>query len=91
MTERKLPIEVGIAVGDALDRMSRLFELGFEQDEFGQLIARNCTVILYPVGDEYEIDIPLPNGSAVGCDVPGEALKGRTAQEIQDGQRHAAA
>jgi hypothetical protein len=55
---------------------------GFTEDEFGQWIASNCRVKLYQVGSEYELDILLPNGSAVGCDVPIEAFGGRTADEI---------
>jgi hypothetical protein len=74
--------EIMAAVEAVMQANRRLFEFGFEQDDFGQFIARGCTVTIYQVGSEYEIDITLPNGSAVGCDVPVKSFKGRTAQEI---------
>ena len=55
---------------------------GFRPDDLGQYIAEGCRVTLCQVGEEWELDIRLPNGSAIGCDVPAEALSGRTAEEI---------
>ena len=78
-----LPPHVQEIVNADLKRQDRLREFGFTEDEFGQWKASNCQVTLYSVFGEYEIDIRLPNGSAVGCDVPIEKFGGRTADEIR--------
>ena len=83
MTMSGLPPAMQDLVAADIKRQDRLRELGFTQDEFGQWHAANCRVTLYSVFGDYEIDIHLPNGSAVGCDVPIKALSGRTADEIE--------
>jgi hypothetical protein len=47
-------------------------------DDHGQWHAEDCRVTLYSVFDEWE----LPNGSAVGGDIPMKKFGGRTADEI---------
>jgi hypothetical protein len=37
---------------------------GFEQDAFGQYVARGARVIAYRVGNEWEVDVVLPGGWA---------------------------
>jgi hypothetical protein len=68
------------AHGTKIKNGSRLEELGFERNEFGQFKAANCTVILHSSHGEWEVEIKLQNGSAIGGDVP--KLLGRTAAEI---------
>jgi hypothetical protein len=72
------------AVRSEINNRDRLRELGFTEDEYGQWHATNCSVTLYSVFGEWELDIKLLNGSAVGCDVPIQALSGRTAEEISE-------
>jgi hypothetical protein len=79
-----LPEAVQEAVNRELKSGGRLQELGFTQDKFGQWRAENCTVTVYSSCGEYEIDILMPNGSAVGCDTPKFA--GRTRDEIERDQ-----
>ena len=52
-----------------LDRIKKLMQLGFEMDEFGALVAKDCMVTLYRETGTWAIDISLPSGSAVGCEV----------------------
>jgi glutaminase len=81
MTERdELQEILDAALGTEIKNGSRLEELGFERNEVGQFKAVNCTVTLYSSCGEWEVDIKLPNGSAIGGDVP--KLLGRTAAEI---------
>ena len=72
------------AVQEAVDREiksgERMHELGFTPSSLGEWRAENCTVTVYSSCGEWEIDIKLPNGSAVGCDTP--TFGGRTADEI---------
>ena len=76
---------MGMTIQEVIQSIARVAWLGFEEDGFGQLIMKGeCTVTLYQVGNEWEIDISLPNGSAIGCDVPLDALQGRTAAEIKE-------
>ena len=77
-----LPEVVRASIERVMTRGGRLHALGFRQDDFDQWIAEGCCVTLYQVGGEFELDIRLPNGSAVGCDVPVDALTGRTGEEI---------
>jgi hypothetical protein len=79
----ELPTALQEAVTNEIESGKRLEELGFTEDEFGQWFATNCRVTLYSVMGEWELDIELPNGSAIGCDVPMKALSGRTASEIK--------
>jgi hypothetical protein len=60
----------------SIRRDEELVDLGFKLDEFGQLKASGCLVTIYRVGGEWEIDFVLPNGAAIGCDVPLSDLKG---------------
>jgi hypothetical protein len=46
-----------------------LGELGFKADEFGQLKAEGCSVTFNSSCGKWEVDVVLPNGSAVGFDV----------------------
>ncbi len=41
------------AIRDAISESQRLFDLGFQQDEFGQFHATDCRVTLYRVGEEW--------------------------------------
>ena len=77
----KLYVVDTTGMGLAVTLAQHLHALGFRQDDVGQYIAEGCRVTLY-LGDEYELDIRLPNGSAVGCDVPVAMFSGRTAEEI---------
>jgi hypothetical protein len=61
----------------------RLQELGFIAGEYGDWFSLNCRVTLYAVFGEWEVDIVLPNGSAVGFDIPITKLAGRTKAEAQ--------
>jgi hypothetical protein len=78
-----LPAEAQEALKTEMRSMARMRELGFEERDFGEWHAQNCRVTLYSVMGKWELDIVLPNGSAVGCDVPIEAFGGRTADEIK--------
>ncbi len=78
-----LPQPINDAVATEIKRQGRLQELGFKETKSGAMVAVNCRVTLYSVLGEYEIDIVLPNGSAVGFDVPIKAVSGRTADEIR--------
>jgi hypothetical protein len=69
------------AVNAEIRSGERLEELGFAQDNFGQWFADNCRVLLYRSCGEWEIDIRLPNGSAVGFDT--KQISGKTALEIE--------
>jgi hypothetical protein len=81
MTKRdELQEILDAALGTEIKNGSRLEELGFERNEFGLFKAINCTVFLYSSHGEWEVEIKLPNGSAIGGDVP--KLSGRTAAEI---------
>jgi len=81
MTKRdELQEILDAALGTEIRNGSRLEELGFERNEFGLFKAVNCTVFLYSSYGEWEVEIKLPNGSAIGGDVP--KLSGRTAAEI---------
>jgi hypothetical protein len=71
-----------ITVDAAIRNERRLQELGFAPGNYGEWFALNCRVTLYAVGGQWEIDILLPNGSAVGCDVPIGEFNGRTRPEI---------
>ena len=63
--------ELAECVTDAIRKEAPLMEVGLEQDEFGQLTLKGeCRITLYRVGGEWEIDIILPDGSAIGFDVP---------------------
>jgi hypothetical protein len=62
--------------------MTRLAELGFAQDDYGQWHAQGCRVTLYDVMGEWEVDIKLPNGAAIGFDVPMDKVTGRSKAEI---------
>jgi hypothetical protein len=73
---RRLEAEARKSLQAAMKQCDDLFELGFTQDRFGQFRATGCTVVFYPVGGEVEVDIVLPNGSAVRFDVPARAIKG---------------
>jgi hypothetical protein len=77
----KLPAALRDAIKTEIMNGRRLEELGFAQDDFGQWVAENCRVTLYSSCGDWEIDIHLPNGSAVGCDT--KAVSGRTADEIR--------
>jgi hypothetical protein len=46
-------------------------------DSHGQHSARNCKVMLYQVGGEWEIDIVLPNRACFGFDVPVGSITGK--------------
>jgi hypothetical protein len=69
---------VAEAIGAALERQmaagQQMLDLGFEQDEFGQFVATGCRVVIYQVDGDYEIDIILPRGGALGFDVPVDAI-----------------
>jgi hypothetical protein len=81
MTKRdELQEILDVALGKEIKNGSRLEELGFERNELGLFKAVNCTVFLYSSHGEWEVEIKLPNGSAIGGDVP--KLSGRTAAEI---------
>ena len=82
-TTDALPEAVRASIEQYTTRDQRLRAFGFRPDDFGQHIAEGCRVTLYQVGNEFELDIRLPNGSAVGCDVPVDVLTGRTAEEIR--------
>ncbi len=82
-TTDALPETVRASIERAMTRDGRLRAFGFRPDDFGQYIAEGCRVVLYQVSDEFELDIHLPNGSALGCDVPVDALTGRSAEEIR--------
>ena len=84
----KLPAAVRAAVKTEIMNGKRLKELGFAEDEFGQWVAENCRVTLYSSCGDWEIDISLPNGSAVGCDT--KDFSGRTADEIRTWQQERA-
>ena len=71
------------AIEDAIVRHRRLLDFGFTQDDNGQFIAEGCRVTFYEVMGEWEIDIVLPSGSAVGFDVAFNKVEGRTKQEIE--------
>lgn len=73
------------AVSREINSSERLRELGFTQNEFGEWRAANCTVAIYSSCGEYEIDIKLPNGGAVGFDV--RTFAGRTADESAAARR----
>jgi hypothetical protein len=69
--------DVERAIVNEVRRTTGLAELGFKQDENGQLIAEGCRVIFYSSCGEWEVDIVLPNGSAIGFDVAFSAVQGR--------------
>ena len=69
------------------DAEGRLYELGFKEDAFGQYIATDCRVNVYRFGGEYEVDITLPNDSAIGFDVPINKLASKTAAEREHARR----
>ncbi len=69
----------------AARRGSDLFELGFQQDEYGQFAASNCRVTFYQVGGEYEVDVVLPGGAAVGFDVPLKAVHSKRGSDVRGG------
>ena len=75
--------EIAKAVAAELKRSKRLDELGFDEDEFGQLEAKGCTVTFYSSCGEWEVDIVLPNGSVIGFDIAFDAVSGRTAEEVE--------
>jgi hypothetical protein len=66
----------------------RLEQLGFSPGNFGEWSATNCRVTLYAVMGEWELDIVLPNGSAVGCDVAFDKFHGRTKAEIEAARKN---
>ena len=75
-------IDMGMEAARAeIKNMSRLEQLGFEQNEFGEFKAINCTILLYSCCGEWEVDITLPNGSSVSFDAP--KLLGQTAAEAR--------
>src|SRR6476660_7248051 len=83
-----MPAEARKAVETLIANEQRLAELGFSPDqEFGEWLAKNCRVKLYAVMGKWELDILLPNGSAVGCDVPFSEFHGRTAEEAAAARR----
>jgi hypothetical protein len=77
-----LPQPVNDAVATEVKPQGLLHRLGFRESDDGDMTTENCRVTFYSAFGEYEIDIVLPNGSAVGFDVPIEAVRGRTADEI---------
>jgi hypothetical protein len=79
-----MPAEIRDTVATLMRNEQRLYELGFAAGNYGEWSALNCRVTLYAVGDKWEIDILLPNGSAVGCDVPISEFAGRTRAEINE-------
>jgi hypothetical protein len=46
-------------------------------DEFGQLVVRGATIIMYAVGREIEVDITLSDGGAIGFDVAKHDIHGK--------------
>jgi hypothetical protein len=82
MGAKKLPAAAREAVETLIKNEARLAELGFSPGSYGEWSAQNCRVTLYAVLGEWELDIVLPNGSAVGCDVPFNKFHGRTKAEI---------
>jgi hypothetical protein len=58
------------AVATEIERQELLRRLGLRSGDHGEMVAENCLVTFYSVGSEYEVDILLPNGSAVGFDAP---------------------
>jgi hypothetical protein len=73
MSNDKLPPPIAEAIADVMSTDQQLFKAGFEQDEFGQFAAECCSVTVYQVGAEYEVDIRLPHGS-MGFDVSVKAV-----------------
>lgn len=69
---------------DELRRITSLTEFGFEKGDYGQLKAEGCRVIFYSSCGEWEVDIFLPNGSAIGFDIAFGAVHGRTAKQIAE-------
>ncbi len=47
-----------------------LIDAGFRENEFGEFIAKGCTVVLYHCCGGWEIDIHQPGGASIGCDTP---------------------
>jgi hypothetical protein len=75
------------AITDAITAHSRLGLFGFREDDYGQWVCEGpCRVTLYQVGDDWELDIHLPNGSVVGGDIPLSTFGGKTAAE-RDAER----
>lgn len=69
----QLPIAVTESVNEALAQRATLRDIGAEEDDFGQYIFPNARVIIYPVGQELEIDIVTDKG-AFGFDIPKGAM-----------------
>jgi hypothetical protein len=86
-TDQNIPKFVRDAIDKAIKAESCLEAWGFEQDEFGQWhVKGQCVITLYRVDPDWELDIILPNGSAIGGDIPIGKLGGRTAAERQADQ-----
>jgi hypothetical protein len=78
MTEKDMTTKLNAleqAIEQELQRVLTLEEVGFEVGDCGQLYAENCRVTFYSVMGEWEVDIALPNGNAVGFDVPYSAAE----------------
>lgn len=60
-------------LADAVLDLDSFRNIGGTDGEFGQIVFRDVTVIVYPVGDKYEVDIAA-SGGAIGMDVPKDKI-----------------
>lgn len=65
------------AVKETQARTATLTEVGGRVDGFGQIVFENARVTLYPVFNEYEVDVVTAQG-AFGFDVPVDKVTART-------------
>ena len=70
----QLAADVEEAVRDAAFELAAARSVGFEEDEFGELIARGVMATFYAVGSDWEVDLRLADGSTVSFDVPQRAV-----------------
>jgi hypothetical protein len=70
----EIAASVAAAVEKSLRQTGTFFEVVFATVCWRQFKAMGCHVIFYPVGDEVEICIILPEG----FDLPARAIKGKS-------------